>query len=246
MIPALIAPSAVGQSNTTIATYATTTGFSQVLTVFSTLSNSTQVDHLTINPPSPEACGATQYDLVRGNPGDEVTISISSTQNLDLFVFPNVDAYTHWEYGNPCDFASVSNALVKEQGVSSYAFQVILHQNVLVIAFLYTSQGAPAANITVTQVAYHPLIATIERNVTVTNTIESLTISNLNATETSTGGSLATWSTVEFAVLSISVIFAIGFVFYKIVSNKPKKKTKSKPKNTRKPSTGSRALNRTS
>lgn len=233
IILVLLAPNVNSQSYTTITSYHTTTIYNQVLTIFSSASAITHVDWLSINPPSADACGATVFDPIRGNVGDDLIVSLSSTQDIDFFVFASLDDYVRWAYGNPCNFVSVNNALVKKQDVNSYAFHMTLQHDIAVIAFLYRSHGSSAADITVTQVMYRQMIATVRANLTVTKTIQALELSKVNSSDTSKGGLVAIGGPVMFALISIAVILTIGFILYRIASNKPKKRTLAKRKSNR-------------
>jgi hypothetical protein len=233
IILVLLAPNVDSQSYTTVTSFRTTTAYNQVLTVLSSASSITHVDRLSINPPSPEACGATVFDLIRGNEGDNLIVSLFSTQDIDFFVFASLDDYVRWAYGNPCNFDSANNALVKKQDVNSYAFDMTLQHNIAVIAFLYTSHGSSIADITVTQMMSRQMIATVRNNLTVTKTVQALELSKLNVSDTSKGGLPVVGGPVMFATIPVAVILVIGFILYRVASNKPKKRMPAKRNSNR-------------
>jgi hypothetical protein len=102
--------------------------------------------NVVVSPPSPSLCGTSEYVPISGKKGESV--SISSTVNIDFFVFPDVNVYLAWSGTHSCNFDTVDGALIKQYNVRTFSFSLPVDNPVL--AFLNTSHGQ-AASVTVTQ-----------------------------------------------------------------------------------------------
>jgi hypothetical protein len=133
-----------------------------------------------VGPPSRLLCGTSEYVPINGRQGD--LVSVSSTVNIDLFVFPNVSLYLAWSGTHSCNFDKADGALVKQHDTRTWSFSLPVDDPVL--AFLNTH--AQAASVTVIQTAVETSIglSLTTRVISSLRTIEpSLNISlNINFT----------------------------------------------------------------
>lgn len=188
--------------------------FSIVLTTSTVRSHT---DTLSIEPPSSQYCGAAGVVPILGNAGDKVSLSFTSTKSVDFFVFATMNDYLTWNRLTPCSFDKAKNVLIKQHNVNSYSFDMTLPSNVPIMVFLYTSYALSNADISVTQTV---------ANYMTTAGITAATITNLQTFEvsapTSQPSQLPQANTDWIVPVAIVAILAVGFILFRLMSNKMK------------------------